>query len=284
MTQPASDSIRSAVRTLVASLAIAGALWFLGQGVLSTPPIDSWSDFRQWLAARSTAEAALAALRASAVVGACCLAMANALSIVAATTSIELLERLAQAIVPKSLRPFVMVTLGAGVATAAAGIVVPRSSAPTQLATVSLDPPSDATATMYLVTEPEPVATAAPIVTTTLATSATAEIPPELLVDAIAAPAPAPHPEPAPAPASTWTIERGDHLWAIASETLAEAWQRQPTDSEVVPYWRDLIERNRARLVDPANPDYVLPGQVVHLPPVPPPARWRAHVTGTATS
>lgn len=274
MTESASDSIRPAARTFVASLAIAGALWLLGQGVLSTPPIDSWSDFRQWLAARSTVEAALAALRASAVVGACYLAMANALSIVAATTSIELLHRLARAIVPKSLRPFVMFAFGAGVATAAASIVVPRSSAPTQLATVSLDP-SDATATMYLVTEPESGATAAPIVTTPLATSATAEIPPELLADTIAVPAPAPHLEPAPLPAaaSTWTIERGDHLWAIASETLADAWQRQPADSEVVPYWRDLIEQNRARLVDPTDPDYVLPGQVMHLPPVPTPAR-----------
>ena len=95
-------------------------------------------------------------------------------------------------------------------------------------------------------------------------------VPPELLVDP---PPTAAGPEPAaPAPIvapRSWTIERGDHLWGVAFETLADSWRRPPTDMEVVPYWRALIERNRARLVDPSNADYVLPGQVFELPDVP---------------
>lgn len=65
-------------------------------------------------------------------------------------------------------------------------------------------------------------------------------------------------------------IEAGDHLWKLAEDTLADAWDRPPTDQETDPYWRHLINDNRNRLVDPANPDLIHPGQTFHLPPVPP--------------
>jgi hypothetical protein len=68
---------------------------------------------------------------------------------------------------------------------------------------------------------------------------------------------------------ATWEVEVGDHFWSIAERTLAAEWGRQPSASEVDPYWRDLIQRNRSRLVDPANADLLLPGQVLVLPPVP---------------
>jgi nucleoid-associated protein YgaU len=32
-------------------------------------------------------------------------------------------------------------------------------------------------------------------------------------------------------------------------------------------YWRRLIDANRDRLVDPGNPDLLLPGQELVLPP-----------------
>lgn len=66
--------------------------------------------------------------------------------------------------------------------------------------------------------------------------------------------------------ATTWTVRPGDHLWRIAQDTLAARLGRTPTDAEVVPYWRRVIDENRARLVDPDNPDLILPGQVVALP------------------
>lgn len=43
-----------------------------------------------------------------------------------------------------------------------------------------------------------------------------------------------------------------------------------PTDAEVVPYWRVLIEENRSLLGDRANPDLIFAGQVFSIPPVPP--------------
>ena len=82
---------------------------------------------------------------------------------------------------------------------------------------------------------------------------------------------PAVLPDPAPSVATprTWTIAPGEHLWAVARETLADSWQRPPSDGEVARYWRELIETNRSRLIDSSNADYVLPGQTFVLPDVP---------------
>ncbi|MGH9179982.1 MAG: hypothetical protein ACRD0N_15730, partial [Acidimicrobiales bacterium] len=79
--------------------------------------------------------------------------------------------------------------------------------------------------------------------------------------------------EPAPPPGTrTWEVRPGQHFWAVAERVLAEAWQgAAPTDAEVGPYWRTLVEANRSVLRDPDNPDLLFPGQVITVPP--PPAR-----------
>ena len=82
--------------------------------------------------------------------------------------------------------------------------------------------------------------------------------------------APVPVAEPAPAPTPTWTVAPGDHLWSISSRVLTSAWGRPPADVEVVPYWERVIDENRTRLADPANPDLLFPGQVLVVPSPPP--------------
>lgn len=70
----------------------------------------------------------------------------------------------------------------------------------------------------------------------------------------------------------TWTVEPGDSFWAIAEEHLREEWSRAKlSDGEVASYWRSLIDANTDRLVEPGNPDLLLPGQVLILPQAPPP-------------
>lgn len=107
---------------------------------------------------------------------------------------------------------------------------------------------------------------------TTLGPS-TAPAPPTTIPTTIAAvtdPSPPAVVEIAPATSSTeWVVERGDHLWHIAESTLATAWGRPPTDAEVDPYWRSVIESNRSRLVDHDNPDLITIGQRFALPPAP---------------
>lgn len=64
------------------------------------------------------------------------------------------------------------------------------------------------------------------------------------------------------------TVSAGESLWRISEVRLAAVLGRQPQDAEVVPYWREVIERNRVRLVVADDPDLILPGQVLVLPAV----------------
>lgn len=66
--------------------------------------------------------------------------------------------------------------------------------------------------------------------------------------------------------APNWTVRPGDHLWRIAHDTTSARLGRPATEAEVAPYWKQLIETNRPRLVDPNNPDLIFPGQVFVLP------------------
>lgn len=66
-------------------------------------------------------------------------------------------------------------------------------------------------------------------------------------------------PPPTPAAAETAddetvTVEPGDHFWAIAEDTLTETWGRAPSDDEIVPYWHQLIDENRDRLLPLVTP------------------------------
>ena len=69
--------------------------------------------------------------------------------------------------------------------------------------------------------------------------------------------------------AETVVVEDGDHFWAIAKETLAEAWGRTPTNSEITPYWIELVELNRGSLLPPEDPNLIYPEQRFALPQVP---------------
>ncbi|MEZ5243980.1 MAG: hypothetical protein R2707_02705 [Acidimicrobiales bacterium] len=70
-------------------------------------------------------------------------------------------------------------------------------------------------------------------------------------------------PDTAPAAAETWLVQRGDHLWRVAEETLAE--RGDPTDDEsVTRYWQSVIALNRGAIGP--DPDLIHPGTVLLLP------------------
>ena len=77
-------------------------------------------------------------------------------------------------------------------------------------------------------------------------------------------------PEQVAAASSEVVVGAGDHLWSVAERALAAAWGRAPADEEVAPFWEQVVEVNRARLADPANPDLLFVGQVVAVPAPPP--------------
>lgn len=63
-------------------------------------------------------------------------------------------------------------------------------------------------------------------------------------------------------------VVAGESFWCIAAAELERA--GQPTDDRAVErYWRVLIEANHDRLVVEGEPDLILPGQRLRLPPVP---------------
>lgn len=60
-------------------------------------------------------------------------------------------------------------------------------------------------------------------------------------------------------------VQPGDHMWSLASTRLAQATGRAPTNSEVSPYWRRVVEANRDRIRS-GDPDLIFPGEVLILP------------------
>jgi LysM repeat protein len=65
-------------------------------------------------------------------------------------------------------------------------------------------------------------------------------------------------------------VAEGDTLWTIARDRLARAsggGSGEPTNQEVTEYWAKVVEANRGRL-ESGDPDLILPGEVVVLPPV----------------
>jgi nucleoid-associated protein YgaU len=74
-------------------------------------------------------------------------------------------------------------------------------------------------------------------------------------------------PEPAPAQSGTreTTAARGDHLWSMAEVRLGEHLGRRASDHEIAPYWRAVVEANRARLRS-GDPDLIYPGETIALP------------------
>ncbi len=68
-------------------------------------------------------------------------------------------------------------------------------------------------------------------------------------------------------PLKQYTVVGGDHFWSIAERTVL-ATSMHADESAVHRYWQQLIEHNRPRLKDPNNPDLLVVGSVLELPPV----------------
>jgi DNA-binding SARP family transcriptional activator len=75
--------------------------------------------------------------------------------------------------------------------------------------------------------------------------------------------------ESTPASVEDIVVEPGDNFWTLAEEELAEVTGADPTVVETAPYWQDLVGANTDRLVEPGNPNLILPGQHLIAPPVP---------------
>jgi hypothetical protein len=73
-------------------------------------------------------------------------------------------------------------------------------------------------------------------------------------------------PAPLPEPGETWVVQPGDSFWSIAEDVLGSPGGVPPGERDVGRYWCRLIDANRAGLVDPGNPDLLVPGQELVVP------------------
>jgi nucleoid-associated protein YgaU len=64
-----------------------------------------------------------------------------------------------------------------------------------------------------------------------------------------------------------WVVEPGDSLWAIAEEVTRRPDGSSSGERAVSRYWQRLIAANRHDLIDPDNPDLLVPGQRLVVPP-----------------
>lgn len=63
----------------------------------------------------------------------------------------------------------------------------------------------------------------------------------------------------------TVTVVKGDHLWKISKRHLEVRMQRRPSNSEISPYWRQVIDENAENLRS-GDPDLIYPGELIELP------------------
>lgn len=82
---------------------------------------------------------------------------------------------------------------------------------------------------------------------------------------ALAGPAPT-GPEGSLQGGGTHVVQPGEHFWAIAADLVRAELGRPPAEHEIRSHWVSLVAANRDRLVDPANPDLLLPGQRLIVP------------------
>lgn len=249
--------MRATVQRIGWTVLLVGAVLLLrasAGGDLAPPPLDSLGAVGDWVDARDPATAAIALVRFAAELAGWYLLGLTALYGLASGLRSGGLASLADALAAPGAARLVRSGLGLGLlASTAAGAATTTDDRAATTSTAIMRPLND-DGTAWMVpegaespedpsTSPSPAETMPTAETTPTAGSTVAT-----------------------ARRTTWTVSSGESFWSIAEDVLEEALGRPPSDAEIDPYWRALIETNRHRLVDPADPDLIHPGQVFELP------------------
>lgn len=64
-------------------------------------------------------------------------------------------------------------------------------------------------------------------------------------------------------------VKSGDHMWSLAEQRLIQVRDREVSDTEIAPYWLQVIGVNLSRIRS-GDPDLILPGEILILPVVDP--------------
>ncbi len=249
-------------------------------GRLAPPALWSLDGTRAWLEERQPAEVAFAILRLVALALGWYLLVVTVVSVVARLLRLAAVATVVDVVTVPGVRRLVNAAVGFSLVVTAYPGMAAASSAPPPVETMRRLPddpaggsgaaappgpaPAHTTITMRRLPDEPPDGAPASPSPGPPATPSTPSTPATPTATQIAPTAPR-------AGSGSWPVRPGDHFWAVAERVLADAWGRPPTDAEVRPYWRALVETNRPRLADPANPDLLFPGQSLTVPH--PPAR-----------
>lgn len=205
-----------------------------GSRPLAPSPLLSLGSWTRWLGRPDSLTVAVDAVRLLVAVGTCHLLAVQLLALAGQRARRPCLVRLARAFTPPPLRTSIGTLAGIGLGAVGSLTAAARSSA--------APPPSTA---VVRVVDRDP---------------STASV---IVLDAPPAP---PDDRASPPPATTehreHVVRPGEHLWSIAEAELASAGEADV--ASVGRYWRRLVLAN-PQLDDP---DLILPGDVISLPPV----------------
>lgn len=250
---------RPAAWTVALAVAV-GALVALGRGVLAAPPLLHPGALGDWVRHRDAVVAAGAVVRLLALAAAGYLLAVTVLGLVARGSGRPTLARVSRAVTLPAVQHLLGAVAGVGLTASTAALIAQAGGARAPSASTS-------TVLTRLPDGAGPVLARLPD-----DAGPTLERLPDGGDTDIAPGPPAPdRPTEDGTGTDEWVVAPGDHLWHIAEATLAEAWGRAPTDDEVAPFWARVVEVNRARLVDPDDPDLIHPGQRMRVPPAPSP-------------
>ena len=214
------------------------ALHGSGRGALAAPDLTAPATWSEWAAGRTPPEAAIAVLRLVGIGLGWYLLAATLLGVAAHVVGGAHTVELADVLLLPVVRRVVQVGLGVGFA----GAVVAAAGAGGDLRAERVPTAADVA-----------LAVDAPTTTTTVVSPPA----PPSGVDGDETPVAAPR---------TVVLQPGDHLWSVASRVLAAELGREPSEGEVHPYWRALVETNRSRLPHPQDPDLVYAGLEIEIP------------------
>jgi hypothetical protein len=223
---------------LIATPALAAVLLWQMRGSLPLPDGFSLADIERWLLDQGPLVAAFALLRGIALLAAVYATVIGAIGLLAVVARSSTLAMITVRLTFPSLRPLIApvaaftFTIGGALPAGAAAFADRPPPSPEMQVSRALPPdPWEAPVMQLLPAAPEPS-------------------PPLLAAEA------------------SYTVRAGDSFWSIAAQHVRSATGLAPSDAEVAPYWRVLIEANRDHLVVPGEPDLIHPGQVFTLPPV----------------
>jgi len=220
----------------------------VGSGELAAPP-TSVDGFRSWLASVNSTIVVLVVVRLAAIALGWYALAVTTLGCAARVMALPRATGLVERMTPTCARGL----LG-GVALLGVMAAPPAPHGPRDTMVELTDDPTDDRVTLHLVTDEHATTTSAP----PAATPTTSMLQPSMPE----APTALSHDD------NLWTVDVGDCFWSIARSHLADVKGSAISDREIGPYWHQLVELNRGRLMNPEDPNLLFSGQVIELPAV----------------